>query len=840
MRSLVQSLRSHAARSKAVSLRRQPTLGEALEHLPVGVLVCEVNRSSGLAMISYHNNELAAIFGCDSAQALLEPAALLSVVRPEDLVRLSASLTEVIRTGGECKGEFRIQRGESIRWIEFRATAYVNDSANCIMAGCCWDISPRKDVEQAATDQQDVENGRLRLQSESLPIALVISVGADLIITEWNPAAEHIFGYTREEVIGQSGLKLLLAEKDWEFVRNVTSAAPDSAQARTSIVQNVRKDGRAIWCRWVNTPIPGANGTFNATMAMAEDITEQLQNAEQVRLWASVIQQSMEAIMICDASQRIVLVNKAFENITGFTEKEAIGNTPRMLRSGRQSQEFYAQMWRSIVSTDQWRGEIWNRRKTGELYAEWLALSAVRDHLDAVSHYIGIFSDITARKEIEERVHRLAHFDALTDLPNRSLLIDRVGQLLAAARRSRKKVALLFLDLDRFKNINDSMGHEAGDELLKLIAQRLTHTLRSSDTIARMGGDEFVITLAEIDDVAPVALIAQEVLAAINAPLTLNHQELSITGSIGICMFPDDALDVGDMIRNADAAMYRAKTSGCNTYQFYTRDMNARALEILATETALRHALQDNEFVLHYQPQIDLHSGAIVGMEALIRWNRPGVGLLMPGQFISIAEERGLISAIGRWTLQEAARQAAQWDHAGVPSLPIAINLSATEFHQAGFIERVQETMVTQGLRPERIEFEITEGVIMRDTMATIDILRRLHDYGVRLSLDDFGTGYSSLNYLRRFPIDKIKIDRSFVAEMMQDRGAAGIVNGIIGLAKSLQLEVIAEGVETTEQLCALRAAHCKFAQGYLMSRPVPPPQLEKLLADWSPKTFAG
>lgn len=673
----------------------------------------------------------------------------------------------------------------------------------------------------AFSDANDTLN-QLRLQSDFSPIGFIATTGDDsLTITEWNYAAEIIFGYTREEAIGKSAFDLIVRKDDREFVAHAARPTMDPTQGSSSSGRNIRKDGRLIWCRWFNTPSYDAAGTIIGRTAMVQDITEQYKNEERVRLWSSVIQQSTDAIMICDLRQKIVLVNKAFEEITGFTEVEAVGKTPRILHSGCQDPSFYAQMWQSVARTDQWRGEIWNRRKNGELYVEWLSLSAARGSDGSVAHYIGIFSDITQRKEVEERVQRLAHFDALTGIPNRSLLIDRVGQLLASAQRNKHKVALLFIDLDRFKNINDSMGHEAGDDLLRIIAERLRCLIRTVDTVARMGGDEFVIALSQVDDERAVACIVEAVLATIGMPMTICNQEVTVSASIGACIFPDDAKDVSEMIRNADAAMYRAKDAGRNTYQFYTRDMNERALERLETETALRHALRKDEFELYYQPQVSTETGELVGVEALIRWHRPGKGLLSPGQFIPIAEERGLIAAIGNWTLDKAVRQAAAWDAAGLRPVSIAINLSANEFHQPGFVGQIQKTISHYGVKPNRIELEITEGIILRDADATIDILRRLHEFGVQLSIDDFGTGYSSLNYLRRFPIDKIKIDQSFVREMLDDQSAAGIVSSIIGLAKGLRLEVIAEGVETAEQLRFLCAAHCDVAQGYLFSRPL-------------------
>jgi diguanylate cyclase (GGDEF)-like protein/PAS domain S-box-containing protein len=814
------------------TVENKVSLADSIQDLPVGVFILDFSSPDADACFGYFNRRFAKIVGVSVEELILEPMRFLRALHSNDLERLRHTLADTKARGVEQRLELRANCVGVSRVIGICASVHMAENGHCVVSGRCWDEQSPATASQAqsALSERDPSD-QLRLQSDFLPIGLIASRGDDnLTITEWNSAAERIFGYSRQEAIGKSPFDLIVLKEDWEFVKTVVRPAEDLSQGSSSKSRNVRKDGRVIWCRWFSTFSYDANGAVTGRTAMVQDITDQVQNEERMRLWGSVIQQSMEAIIVCDARLRIVLVNKAFEDITGYSEAEAVGQTPRILHSGRQDRAFYVQMWNSVVQTDQWRGEIWNRRKNGELYMEWLSLTAARGLAGEVTHYIGVFSDITQRKQTEERIQRLAHFDALTGIPNRSLLIDRAGQLLAAARRNGGQVALLFVDLDRFKNINDSMGHEAGDELLKTIATRLQGLVRQSDTVARMGGDEFVIVMAGVSELGDVARLSESVLNAIAAPLSLRGQEVAVTGSVGVCVFPNDAEDVSEMIRNADAAMYRAKEHGRNAYQFYTRSMNDRALEILATETALRHALQRNEFELHYQPQFCAGTERIVGAEALIRWNRPGMGLVSPGTFIPIAEERGLIAAIGQWTLQEAARQAAEWDRAGYPPLPIAVNLSATEFHQTGFVGRIADTLLQHGLKPDRIELEITEGIIVRDADSTIEILECLHDLGVKLSIDDFGTGYSSLNYLRRFPIDKIKIDQSFVREMMDDTGASGIVLGVIGLAKSLGLEVVAEGVETTEQLRFLRAAHCDFVQGFLLGRALPAGAFELLL----------
>jgi diguanylate cyclase (GGDEF)-like protein len=478
-----------------------------------------------------------------------------------------------------------------------------------------------------------------------------------------------------------------------------------------------------------------------------------------------------------------------------------------------------------------WRGEMWNRRKSGEVYAEWLSISAVYDQKNAVSHYIGIFSDITVRKQAEERIIHLAQYDALTDLPNRVLLMDRLAQLTKASRRNETKVAVLFIDLDRFKDVNDSLGHEAGDLLLQTIAKRLSSAVREQDTVSRIGGDEFVVVAQGFREVRDVAVFAQKLISSVIEPVTLNGYQLTVTASMGISLYPDDSADVPAMIRNADAAMYQAKGAGRNAFQFYTSDLNLRALETLSTENALRRAIERQEFVLHYQPQIDICSGAVVGAEALIRWNRPDLGLIMPGKFISIAEERGLIVPIGRWVIEEASRQAALWQNESRLSVPIAVNVSAVQFRQKDFSELLADCVRRHGIAPNRIELELTETIVMRDAETTVETLNHLHAMGFRLSIDDFGTGYSSLSYLRRFPVDKIKIDQSFVA----DKSAGGIVTAVISLARSLNLTVIAEGVQTKEQLEILRSQHCNEAQGFLFSPALAPAAFENFVRDWKP-----
>ncbi len=564
-------------------------------------------------------------------------------------------------------------------------------------------------------------------------------------------------------------------------------------------------------------------------------MVEELDGSQRdLRQAAVVFENTAEAITITDTDNRIIAVNQAFTRITGYKEEEVLGCNPSLLNSGRHDEAFYQTMWRSIKETGHWRGEIWNRRKSGEIYPELLTVNTVKNDAGEITHYVGIFGDISALKETESKLEYLAHHDALTGLPNRLLLNDRLAHAIKRAARGKNQVAVLFLDLDRFKTINDSMGHPQGDRLLQLVATRLSKSLRAEDTIARLGGDEFVLVIEELKSRQDVALVAENILALFGRPFQLDEREVFIDASIGIGIYPEDGADSDTLLRNADAAMYRAKSEGRNTYQFYIEALTAEALERLTLESSLRRALERDEFRLFYQPQFSLVDGALVGAEALIRWFHPEMGLVSPAKFIPLAEETGLIVPIGEWVLQEACSQQRSWQQAGWPPLKIAVNLSARQFHKPGLVKVIANILEKTGIEPAWLELELTESIIMRDAEATIRLLKELHQMGLEISIDDFGTGYSSLSYMKRFPIHKLKIDQSFVRDISTDKDDAEIVASIIALAQSMNLRVIAEGVETEEQLRYLVARGCHEAQGYHYSRPVPPEEIEQFFTEAS------
>lgn len=561
-----------------------------------------------------------------------------------------------------------------------------------------------------------------------------------------------------------------------------------------------------------------------------QDITTKIQLEGKLHKLAQAIEQTGDAVMITDADGLITFVNPAFEEMTGFSRREAEGKKPNILKSGKQRESFYKRMWDIISRGEVFSDTVMNKKKDGSIYFEEKTISPLKDAHGRVTHFVSTARDITDRIRIQEDLYRLAHQDPLTGLPNRALLQDRVYQALTRTERHHRKLAMMLIDLDRFKIINDTLGHDIGDQLLKKVSTCLTANVREGDTVARLGGDEFAVLLNDLADEDDVAPIANKIVSEIAKPVEIANHNLFVTSSIGISLYPANGDTPQDLLKKADVAMYRAKAAGKNTFRFYREEDDRKALHKLSLETSLRMALDNDEYALHFQPQIDLVNGNIVGMEGLIRWSNKNHENTGPSLFVPILEETGLIMSVGEWAIHQACQQLLAWQAAKLPPSRIAVNLSSRQFCLNDLSHLVREILEEYRIDPSLLEFEITEGLLIDDIPETRRILENLSDMGIRLSIDDFGTGYSSMSYLKKLPFDSLKIDRSFINDLKYNKDDTAITRAIITMAHSLGMSVIAEGVETQHQLQYLRSQHCNEVQGYLVSPPVAPEEASRLL----------
>jgi len=659
----------------------------------------------------------------------------------------------------------------------------------------------------------------------------------------WSPAVYQTLGFPRLPQPTWDDFLAAVHPDDRQIVVDATQAHLLHGKKYEVEYRIVATDGQIRRMRSAGRAEFGPDGKPVRMRGIVQDITERKQAEQQLRIAATAFE-AQEGMLVCDADNVILRVNRAFTEITGYSAEEAIGQTPRLLRSGRQDADFYRAMWQDVRRTGAWQGEIWNRRKNGEVYPEWLTISAVKGDDGETSHYVATLTDITLRKSAEDEIQHLAFYDPLTHLPNRRLLLDRLERALASSARHKRYGALMLLDIDNFKTLNDTLGHAVGDQLLLEVATRLTASVREGDTVARLSGDEFVVILEDLDAEAMAAAQAENVAvkmrAALNQPylldLAFSEDKLGkrshhSTSSIGITMFRGHTATVDELMQRADTAMYQAKAAGRNTLRFFDPQMQAVVTARATLEADLREAVRQGQFVLYYQVQVD-GLGQRTGAEALIRWQHPRRGLIAPAHFIPQAEETGLILPLGHWVLETACAALTAWqDRPELAQLTLAVNVSAHQFHQAGFVEQVLQVLAKSGAEPRKLKLELTESLLLDDVEDVIAKMSALKAHGVGFALDDFGTGYSSLSYLKRLPLDQLKIDQSFIWDVLTDPNDAAIAQTIIALSQTMGLSVIAEGVEREEQRDFLAGLGCHAYQGYLFSRPLPREEFERFMS---------
>jgi diguanylate cyclase (GGDEF)-like protein/PAS domain S-box-containing protein len=759
------------------------------------------------------------------------------ITHPEDRTHVREGIESAIRHGERFAVQYRIMcKSGQIKWVAGRGVAIRDEQGEVAIEGFIEDITARRKTLDALEEAELRYRNIFEHASEG-----IFQSTRDGRYLAANPALAKLYGY-------DNVLELI---RDLADIKHKLYIQPNRREDFLALIERngevlnfesevYRRDGSRIWISENAHAVAGPDGEFICYEGTVQDISERKQTEAHLQLMAMVFSNSNEAIIVTDTNNRIIAANPAFTSLTGYQLADVLGKNPRILSAGTTPPEVFADMWTCLHRDGAWQGELWDRRKTGEAYPKWLSISLVRDNEGRVLNHIGCFIDISELKATQERIHHLAHHDTLTNLSNRFSLHEKLDQAIAFCKRNNMQLALMLIDLDRFKTINDTLGHQAGDELLVQVARRLSGSVRESDIVARLGGDEFVVALPGIGSPADAAHLADKIIQEISTPYMINGQDLRTSPSIGICVSPGDGTEIGDLLRNADVAMYHAKAKGRGNYQFFTEDMNIATTTRMNLESDLRTAITHNEFLLYYQPQLDLRSGTIVGVEALIRWQHPTRGLVSPADFIPIAEECGMITAIGDWVLEEACRQLRDWQERGITHLRVSINLSTAQFLDQTLPARIHELLNKNGLSAHLIDLEVTESMSMASPDESISVMQTLSSSGLTLSIDDFGTGYSSLAYLKLLPIHTLKIDRSFVKDIETDPNDADICDVTVLLAHKLDLEVVAEGVETEAQLKFLLSIGCEKIQGYLISKPLPAEEAEAFIRNNPPMTGLG
>jgi diguanylate cyclase (GGDEF)-like protein/PAS domain S-box-containing protein len=756
---------------------------------------------------------------------------------------LGQPLTRLFPPGREHEELFileKIQNGEKIEHFE---TVRIKKDGSLIDVSVT--ISPIRDeqgrVVGASKIARDISNQVLLENAAERFRALVtssddaiISKSLQGIVKSWNAGAQRIFGYTAEEMIGQPLLRLFPADREHEELFILEQILAGKKVDHFDTIR-VRKDGVHINVSVSISPIRDKQGRIVGASKIARDITQQKCAEENFKLTSSVFTYSSEGIAITDRHGVFIEVNEALTQISGYSREELLGKTYQMFRSGQQGPDVHLKMLSELRQTGNTRAEIWSRRKNGEPYTGLLTISAVQDQHGDAQKYVALFSDITPLRKQQEKLERLTNFDDLTDLPNRLLLLDRLRQAMLMSRHRDQKLAVLYLDLDGFKPINDEHGHDVGDALLIALSRRMSATLRDLDTMARIGGDEFVTVLVDIKSPEQLNAQLERILRACSDPIKVCGRLLQVSASVGVTTYPLDDVDEDQLIRHADMAMCDAKKNGKNRYQLFDAARDAKEKGRDAELRRLTQALNDEEFILHYQPKVNMRTGRIIGMEALIRWQHPQRGLLPPAEFLPLIEDHHLSDDIGVWVIGHALAQMDQWQKIGI-LVPVSVNLGPRQLQQEQFCATLTGLLQRYPhISPEYLELEILETSALHDIEAVSAIMQACRKLGVQFSIDDFGTGYSSLTYLRRLPAELLKIDQTFVRDMLNDHEDMAIVRGVIGLAEAFHRKVIAEGVETVAHGLKLLELGCELGQGYGISRPLPPEQLPQWMASWTP-----
>ena len=739
----------------------------------------------------------------------------------EHAPRVRERVAKVMKTGYASFEAAHVCKNHLVMPVEINASL-IEINGNQLILSVVRDISERKRMEEELAAKESRYRGVIETSLEGF---WIVDMQGHLL--EVNDAYVELSGYSREELLAMSIPDLEAKENPEETAAHIENVMKNGYDRFESLHKT--RDGK-VWPVEVAVSFwPMEGGRF---FVFCRDITERRDREEEQRLAMTVFQNIGEGMTVTDSENRVVAVNPAFTHLTGYTAEEMMGKNPNLLSSGHHDSEFYRQMWKMLAETGQWQGEVWDRRKDGELIAKWLTISTIYDDTGSVHQRVALFSDITQKKQSDEVIWRQANFDPLTQLPNRRMFREQLEQEIRKAQRNGASLALFFIDLDHFKEINDTLGHHVGDELLVEAAKRIMSCVRESDIVARLGGDEFTVILGELSDKTRIEQAAQNVIARLAEPFQLGGEVAYVSASVGITLYPDDTDSAHNLIKHADQAMYEAKSQGRSRFSYFTPQLQEEAMKRLKLTTDMRNALAKGQFRVHFQPIVDLSTGCIRKAEALLRWQHPEQGMVSPMDFVPLAEETGMINEIGDWVFREAANLTKQLQ-AFSPAFQISVNTSPVQFHSAlDHFGEWPNYLKQLGLKDGSIAVEITEGLLLETKSSATDRLHAMREAGLQISLDDFGTGYSSLSYLKQYPIDYLKIDQSFVRDMTTDPNDQALCEAIVVMAHKLDLKVIAEGVETTQQRDLLLAMGCDYGQGYLFSKPLPAEAFAKLVTD--------